>query len=315
MFLRFAEYIHARRNPEPETGPVILDRHRIYVLPTRSGVILSIVLFITLFGSMNYNNSMGFAFTFLLVGIAIISIIHSHANLSRIIVRPGHTYPVFAGQTAHFELSLSTEKQKDKLSIEASNEFGSEVTDIHPHENATLHVRVPTSKRGTIRPDRFKLFTEYPLGIVQAWTWLQPDLYCIVYPRPEDTAPPIIFHNDQGAQTPRANNDNDDFNGFRDYSRGDSPKHIAWKQYSARDLLLTKQFSSGSNDQHWLALESVSALPIEAALSRLCQWILECHKQDLRFGLQLGSTRIQPSRGEQHMHDCLKALALYSGHS
>lgn len=312
MFANLAERIDSRRITRPEAEPIILDRHRIYVLPTRSGIILSIILCVTLFASMNYNNSMGYAFTFLLVGIAIISMIHTHKNLSRIMIRSGHTAPVFAGKTIHFELSLSTQKQKEKLSIEGRNEFGSEITDIHPHESAVLHIRQPTTRRGLLSLKRFKMCTEYPLGIVHAWSWVQPDITCIVYPQPEVQAPPIKFYDANASHQSRTANDNDDFNGFRDYSSGDSPKHIAWKQYSTRDILLTKQFSSGSTESHWLDWESVSELSVEAGVSRLCQWVLECHKQDLRFGLRLRSNRVAPSRGEQHMHDCLKALALFT---
>lgn len=311
MFASLAERIDARRVKRPETDPIVLDRHRIYVLPTRSGVILSIILLVTLFVSMNYNNSMGFAFTFLLIGITIISTIHTHLNLSQIIIRCGNTSPVFAGQTVHFELNLSTEQQKEKLSIEACNIHGSEITDINSHENSMLHIRIPSTQRGTLSLQRFKMCTEYPLGIVHAWSWLHPDTECIVYPQPEEQAPAVIFYDANASHQSHSANDNDDFNGFRDYAPGDSPKHIAWKQYSTRDLLLTKQFSSGSTDSHWLDWESVSELDTEAAISRLCQWVLICHKQDLRFGLNLHTQKIPPARGEQHMHDCLKALALF----
>ncbi len=312
MFANLAERIDARRIKNPETDPITLDRHRIYILPTRSGIILSIILLITLFTSMNYNNSMGFAFTFLLIGIAIVSMIHTHMNLSQIVVRCGHTAPVFAGQTVHFELSLSTEKQKEKLSIEACNEYGSEVADISAHENTSLHVRIPSIRRGTVSLTRFKMCTEYPLGIVHAWSWLHPDTECIVYPKPENHVSAVIFYDANASHQSHSANDNDDFNGFRDYSPGDSPKHIAWKQYATRNILLTKQFGSDSSDSHWLDWKSVSELETESGISRLCQWVLECHKQDLRFGLRLDTLTVPPSRGEQHMHDCLKALALFS---
>ncbi len=311
MFASLAERLDARRVKKPETDPIILTRHRIYVLPTRSGFILSIILLVTLFVSMNYNNSMGFAFTFLLMSIAIISIIHTHMNLSRIIIRCGHTSAVFAGQTVHFELNLSTEKLKEKLSIEACNEYGNEIVDIAPHENTLVHIRMPSVKRGLLTLSRFKICTEYPLGIVHAWSWLHPKTECIIYPQPEKHAPAVKFFDANASHQSRSANDNDDFTGFRDYSAGDSPKHIAWKQYSTRDILLTKQFSSDSTDSHWLDWQTVSSLGTETGISRLCQWVLECHKGDLRFGLKLHTLKIPPSSGEQHRHDCLKALALF----
>ena len=301
----------ARLIKKLEPIPVVLNRRRISIRPTSSGIIFVVILLIILFASLNYNNNMGFALTFLLLGVAVVSLIHTHANLSRIIIRPGITRPVFVGHTAHFEISLSTEKQKEKLSVEAHNEYGSETTDIPPHEAGILHVRRPATQRGSLTLEQFKLCTEYPLGIVHAWSWLKPDIQCIVYPAPEEHAPSIQFFDANASHSSRIANDNDDFNGFRNYSVGDSPKHIAWKQFSAREILLTKQFSSGGSESHWLNWDSVSDLNTEAAMSRLCRWVLECHKSDLRFGLHLQSVRISPSRGEQHKHDCLKALALF----
>ena len=40
----------------PEAGPVQLDRSRIFILPTATGLLFAGVLLIMLFGSITYNN-------------------------------------------------------------------------------------------------------------------------------------------------------------------------------------------------------------------------------------------------------------------
>jgi hypothetical protein len=47
----------------PETGPVQLDRSRIFILPTATGLLFAGILLIMLFGAITYNNSMGHLFT------------------------------------------------------------------------------------------------------------------------------------------------------------------------------------------------------------------------------------------------------------
>ena len=65
----------------PFTGPVNLTQRRIFILPTRQGVLFAIVLLIMLIGSINYNNSLGYLLTFLLASLAVVSILHTYRNL------------------------------------------------------------------------------------------------------------------------------------------------------------------------------------------------------------------------------------------
>ena len=77
---RAREWARKRQGPDPATTH--LNSQRIYILPTRAGVIFACIVFTMLLGAMNYNNNMGFALTFLLAGIGVISIHHCHRNLA-----------------------------------------------------------------------------------------------------------------------------------------------------------------------------------------------------------------------------------------
>ena len=65
-FIRRKAREWARRRQGADSEPVTLHRRRVYILPTKMGVAYSLMVFAMLLGSMNYNNSMGFALTFLL---------------------------------------------------------------------------------------------------------------------------------------------------------------------------------------------------------------------------------------------------------
>ena len=60
----------------------------------------------------------------------------------------------------------------------------------------------------------------------------------------------------------------------------------------------------------WLNWADTSGLDVEARISLLTKAVIEAHAAHLNYGLTLPNETFSPSRGEQHYHTCLKALAL-----
>jgi hypothetical protein len=79
---------------------------RLYILPTRRGAMFAALLFLMLVGSINYNNSLGHVFTFLLTGIACVAMLSIYRNLLGVEISAGDARPVFAGQRATIPLRL-----------------------------------------------------------------------------------------------------------------------------------------------------------------------------------------------------------------
>ena len=77
----------------PEAGPVQLDRSRIFILPTATGLLFAVVLLVMLLGAINYANNMGYMFTFLLGSMALVSILHSYRNLAQLQFAAGRAEP------------------------------------------------------------------------------------------------------------------------------------------------------------------------------------------------------------------------------
>ena len=59
-----------------------------------------------LMGSINYNNNLGFLFTFFLGSMALVSIVHTYGNIKGIAVEAIRTHPIFESQDAVFEVVL-----------------------------------------------------------------------------------------------------------------------------------------------------------------------------------------------------------------
>ena len=87
----------ARRRQGPDSVPLILERRRIYILPTKFGVAYALTAFAMLLGSMNYNNSLGLALTFLLVGLGLVAMHHCHRNLAGLVIAHVQASEAFAG--------------------------------------------------------------------------------------------------------------------------------------------------------------------------------------------------------------------------
>jgi uncharacterized protein (DUF58 family) len=299
----------------PERGTVELVHRRVYILPTRLGWFFGGTLGVLLIGSINYALSLGFALTFLLAGLVLAGMVHTARNLARIAVSTGRAEPVFAGESAQFRLYLDGRAAFDRPAILARHvASGSQlVVDIPPRSTAEVVLAVPAPLRGRLPLGRVMLETRFPLGLFRAWSYVEPDARCVVYPRPERSPlPPFSGEAAAGAlRTQTAGSD--DFAGLRGYQRSDSPRHIAWKAVARSEDLLTKQFAGEAAAELWLDAQLLpAALGLEQRLSRLAGWVLAAQSAGAHYGLRLPGVEIAPARGDAHRGACLQALAIYA---
>lgn len=299
--------------PAVPKGPdLILERRRIYVLPTRHGLLFAAMLAVMLLGSINYNNSLGFMLTFLLASLGIISILYNYRNIAHLHVRSGKAAPVFAGKEARFTVHVHNPEHLPRCALRLTTAGGNpEIIDVPGNGTTTVELAVTALKRGRLSLGKITLSSIYPLGLVQAWAYADLDMHCIVYPRPADHRHmPAASKHHHGAQAGQAAG-SDDFLGFRAYMSGDSPRHIHWKALARSLPLLTKKFSAGETPDLWLDWSALPLLDNEARLRILCRAVLEAQRGALAYGLRLPGTEIPPGQGALHQHRCLEALALY----
>ena len=299
----------------PERGTVVLGHRRVYILPTRMGWLYGGSLGVLLIGSINYSLGLGFVLTFLLAGLGLAGMVHTARNLARIGVGTGRAEPVFAGEPAQFRLHLESRASFDRPAILARHlGSGSQlVIDIPAHAVAEVVLEAPAKRRGWMPIGRLMLETRYPLGLLRAWSYAEPEARCMVYPKPERSPlPPPSTEAAVGAQrTPAPGNE--DFSGLRTYQLSDSPRHVAWKAVARTDDMLTKQFTAEAAGDLWLDWAALPApLDLEQRLSRLAGWVLAAEGGGIRYGLRLPGAEIAPARGDSHAAACLEALALYA---
>ena len=293
-----------------------LTPRRIFILPTRAGIIFAITLAAMFTGAINYDLALGHALVFLLTGLGLIGMIHTFRNLFSLWIAPGKAKPVFAGELAHFPIELRNDRKIARLGLELQAPGNPSIgTQVAPDERSEVAIPVQALQRGWLTLPRVRLSTVYPLGLLYAWSYLQPDIRCLVYPTPISTPlPPEQPSSLSGERY--GDGGQEDFAGFRNRQPADSLRHVAWKA-SARDVgqrpLLVKQFSGGAEQElqlDWkLTPESVSG---ETRLSILTGWVLAAAVSDVCYGLRLPGQEISPSRGDAHRSHCLEALALFT---
>ncbi len=301
-----------------ESGDVFLNQRRVFILPTRPGLLLAVMLVALLLGSINYALSLGFALTFLTVGVAWVGMLLTFRNLAHLHLQPLRVDPVFAGETADFRVAVRNASGFDRYAIRLAVVDGARGVSCDPAAGTTQDVTVPvaTLRRGHLDMPRITLSTRFPLGLWRAWSHWQPAMSALVYPRPADAGIPLPFAAGDGreAQSHRARG-SEDFAGLRPYVPGDPVRHIAWRAMARNPegAPLTKLFDGGSTGEVLLDLDAARAIvpDLEDALSLMTRWVLDADRQSLRYGLRLGALSRRPQAGPGHRQDCLEALALY----
>ncbi|HEX6928762.1 MAG TPA: DUF58 domain-containing protein [Gammaproteobacteria bacterium] len=302
-----------RQGRDPD--PAVLARRRIYILPTRQGMVFGLLLFAMLLGSMNYSSSLGFTITFMLAALGFVAMHHTHRNLENLELRAGFAAPVFAGDDAHFPLLARNTAAVMRGGIALDDgEHTQGIADLQPGDVATLTLRLPTTRRGWLRPRRFGIHTTYPFGLFRAWAWLRMDLACLVYPAPAapGSLPPSAA-TDTGNSEMLAAAGQEDFSGLRKYLPGDAPRHVAWRASARTDgELLVKEFRGGGVASRWFDWTmTASEDNTEERIARLTRWVMDAQAHGERWGLRLPGLEIPLAAGEAHYQRSLRALALF----
>ena len=281
-------------------------RKKIYIFPNRYGFLGFLLFVVMILAGATYQNNSVFMMAFLLLSLGLIAILHTARNIRdvdilSIIVDPGFagsetSVKVTAKNHSHIKfglaLELKTKETKTELKIE---EIPSLSTTVH----STRFLLPP--KRGNHRFSRIKLSTSYPYGLFTSWTFLKLDSQIIAYPKPSgiDIQQNSYFVGQE------------DFSGHKTYEKSDNPSRIDWKVYSRRNVLVTKEFKSGTEVEHLFDWSKISLPDSESKLSQLSLWLTQAHKANHQYRLILPALDTQLSRGLAHYRKCMAHLAEY----
>lgn len=298
------------------TPGTVLTRRGLYILPTYHGWLFALLLLVLFVAAVNYGNGLVYGLTFLLAAIAVVSMVHTHANLHGLRVAPGAPAPVFADETVRFPLTLVNDSARARygLVVTIAGREVARLEELPVHGAASVELALPGARRGYLKLPPVTVTTRYPLGLLYSWSRrLELDARALVYPAPAGEAPLASARGGESSDEGGRVGEGDDFVGQREYRRGDSLRHVNWKALAREGVWLTKEFGGAAGSVLWLDWDDLPGLDTEARLSALCRGVLEAERAGGAYGLRLPGTAFAPASGEAHQERCLEALALWRG--
>lgn len=296
----------------PPTRDIVLNQRRVFIFLSPHGRLIALLLLALFIAGINYANNLLLGLCFFLFSLLIVTIHHTFANLSGLRVTTVAASPAFAGEVAGFTIRLSNPNQRTYYSLQLNWADVSERIDcIDQAQDITLYLR--SQRRGRFYPPRLKISTTYPLGLLQAWTWLALDLNAVIYPQPiaSDIMPAGEGDNDEAEHSRQRRPGIDDFEGLKTFHPGDPLAHVSWKHLARGQGMLVKTYSEPVTGSNALDYQALTGLDKEARLSRLAWWVVRLSQNQQAFALKLPHKTLRAATGNQHRDDCLTALALF----
>ena len=267
------------RGKAPLVPPVKLNRHCVYILPTKAGLGFVAMIVVMLIGAMNYQNNLAYLLGFSLIGLMLVTMTDTYRKLLGLVISIGHVDTVFCGQSLKVPVIIKSKGQR-RFSIELDKQATHVCHDIAPPQS-TLTLTLPANSRGLHKLGLLRIGSRFPFGLFYAWTPMPMDVEYLIYPEPEENPPsPVQLSNSQ-TQPGTFRNGDDDFAGIKGYHPGDAPRHIHWKAYAKGQGLQTKHFSTAHHQQHWFDWQDSQGLPFEKRLSRLTTWLLSAERSEI----------------------------------
>jgi uncharacterized protein (DUF58 family) len=305
---------------DAERGAIRLSHRRVFIVPSRPGLGFGLMVIVLFIGSVNYSLNLGFLLTFMIAGLIFVDMHLTFRNMAQLCLSSGRVQPIFAGEKACFELHIANPTKRDRyaIALRFNHEDDSvlQMADIGANSTVSTVLSTPALRRGWLAAPRIRLQTKFPLGLFRAWSYWRPEVSVLVYPRPEDKAPPLpMAANEESEGSGSAGRE--DFAGIRNYQAGDSLKRLAWRQIARldpemSDSLLTKHFDGGGASELSIDFRHLPlSLDIESRLSRMTSWVLEAEAHGLAYSFHLDMVHLSAANGPAHLEACLQALALY----
>lgn len=295
-----------------KSSVITIGRKHIRCRPTGYGVFFGGIAAAMLLGSMNYNNNLGLLLAFLLGAIALASRSYTRRNLVGLQIVASAARPVFAGETAVYELRVRAKALSHasiSLSFSHSEKTRLELITDHP---LRLFLHIPMERRGWHDPGLLTAETNYPMGLFRSTAQVSLDVRCLVYPRPVAG----LFAGVQAGASDKGRGGKElpgigDFTGLQPYLPGEPVEHIYWKAFSRGQGLQLKRFADTAGEQIVFDFNSIGGAQVEGKLSLLCDAVLKAHRFNLYYGLNLPGESIASDTGSAHRQNCLRALALF----
>ncbi|GJL82544.1 MAG: hypothetical protein DHS20C01_21780 [marine bacterium B5-7] len=292
------------------------DSRKVYILPTRFGMLYAGAILMMLLVSVNYNNGLGHLFTFMLVAIGIVAMHYTQRNLVGLSVSIHPGKPVFSGDMAQGSVRVHETRHRSRYALWLRGGDSQSRFDLPADGHTRIELNFKTGSRGWQPLPEIYFVSIFPVGLLCAWSkrLVQgPDneVSQLVYPRPAAVwSSPISFDSQAHGAGNGSHADDGDFRGLRGHRKEDPPSRIHWRNSARGSGLVSKQFEGTGSAGICLDYADTRNTDHESRLSELCRWILDADSAGTSYALRLPGLSIAADQGGRHRARCLKALAL-----
>ena len=302
----------------------LLDRRRVYIVPTRPGLMMFGVVGLILIGATNYDNALAYILCFLLLGLMFSAMLRTWRNLKGLGLEVQDAEPIHVGSPARFELQLCDPDARERYAFTLRRLLpgkrywwwrprfeGEAGVETVPAAGLRVGLSVPTARRGWLTLDRLEIASSFPLGVFRTWGYFRCSARCLVYPAAVGQRPLPGVGESAADDTGPAGPGVDDLAGLRGYVAGDSLRSVHWRASARSDLLLVKKMQGGGRGELVLRWQDTGGVgDTETRIAQLAQWVLQADRAGLRYGLELPALQIAPEQGPLQRERLLRALAL-----
>lgn len=294
----------------PQEDRCELSQRRIYLLPTRFGLLLMTVALAVWLGALNYQVSLAYALAFWIAGLLLVAVLMAYRQLAGLRLSADGGPAVFAGEAARFSLLLENRTPAARRLRVAAEGGEPQVCELEGMADARMALELLASRRGWLPLPACVVESDVPFGLVRAWAVLRLRARVLAYPAPLPDAARGRREVEAGKGGGEGVGD-EDFSHLDAYRHGDTPRQIAWKVMARRDLLASKRFSAeaGAGLQRLGWDDYAGESDPERRLSRLAWRVEQCERRRQRYRLCLPDGEIGPQPRQREL--ALGALALF----
>jgi len=314
---RFERWLNNRM---PSKVRQTLTGRNIFILPSKFGFIFCLFITLLFVLATNYQNNLILFFAYLQTSLFVSAMFHSFFNLRGLSIELSGEFRGYANENISVPVILLSQKRHYSLTLNfvKQQKLFCQNTGLGDTPTKVLLPYI-ASARGIKPLDRLVITSEYSLGLFKCWTKLAFPASIIVYPQAlpfkQNVDPfsnkPIIDDKTASSHTINKHSGVDEFIELTRYRPGESLSKVAWKHLAKGQGWLTKQYGELHSDIVYYALQDMPANKVEKKLQMLCFVILQSHKKGDVYGIILGATKVSASSGQQHLLQCLTALAQY----
>lgn len=288
-------------------------KDRVYIIPTRYGVMYGAGTVICVLYGMVYANNLAYLLSFFLLAIFVIGMHQSNSNLKKLDLEKITFEPISANSNNVAQIYIKSKSSDGHIKVyvkskDHSDEFLSSIEQIQRNSMHVGKINIKAGKRGKKLLPKLTFFSRYPFGLFYVWKTFKLDMQYYVYPKPEGDLPLPLQHLAGEAVGKNKIQSGDEFEQHKKYQEGDSEKRVDWKAFARGRSKLIKEFKQNSRGDVELSIKEMS-LSYEQNLQQLSKWVLHCEKQNLNYSLDLNKIIIKSGSGLAHKRRCLKALA------